>query len=146
MSSKPLNKERRIFIDTNVLIGCYCNLPHDKAAMQYLFSLRNHELYTSVLAIAQTISTLQGNKKIKAPREKVIEYVNHLAAKIKFVGFADKDIEKACIMPNKDIEDNIQYVIGSKLRCYYYVTNNVNDYKYNSVLAVEPSHVYTIDT
>lgn len=145
MSGKTLNKERRVYIDTNVLINYYRGLQEDTKAMEMLFKMRDCELYASVLTIAQTISTLQGNKQIKASRESVVTFVRKLANKIHFIGFTDKDIEAAFVLENSDLEDNLQYVIGSKLKCYYYVTNNVKDYKYNAISAITPSHVYTID-
>lgn len=62
-----MNKKfRRIYIDTNVLIGYFRNVKADVAAMEYMFKLRDYELYTSTLAISQTISTLQGKRKDKA--------------------------------------------------------------------------------
>ncbi len=69
MKSQPLNKERRVFVDTNVLIGYYLNL-----------------------------------------------------------------------------DPCVKAVIGSKMSCYYYVTENTKDYKYNSIHAISPSNIFTIGT
>lgn len=143
MSGKPLNKERRVYIDTNVLIDYYRGMPAETKAIEQLFRMRDYELFSSVLTAAQVIATLQG-KKMKVPRDKVIAFVRKLANKIRFIGVADTDIEAAFALENNDLEDNLHYVIGTKYKCYYYVTNNVKDYHYNAISAVKPAHVYTI--
>ena len=134
MSGRPHNKERRVFIDTNVLVGYFRGQKNDVFAMEYLFHLKDFELYTSVLAVAQTISVCQGRKGSKHPKDEVIRFVRSMAKKVKLIGFADKDIEQAFAIPMNDLEDNIQYTLGSKLKCYYYVTNNVKDFKFNSII------------
>lgn len=139
------NKERRIFIDTNVLIGYYRGLKHDVAAMKYLLKLKDYECYTSALAIAQTISTCQGRKKGKISKDTIVRFVKPLMGKIQIIGFSDKDISSALEMQTNDLEDNMQYVIGSKLSCYYYITNNVKDYKFNNISPVLPQNVRTIN-
>lgn len=144
MSGKPYNKERRIFIDTNVLVGCYRGQKNDVFAMDYLFRLKDYELYTSVLAIAQTISFCQGRKMSKQPKDEIIRFVRSVTRKVKLIGFADKDVEQAFALPMNDLEDNIQYILGSKLKCYYYVTNNVKDFNFNSVSTILPKNVRTI--
>ncbi|MBO5974984.1 MAG: type II toxin-antitoxin system VapC family toxin [Paludibacteraceae bacterium] len=145
MIKKNQNKERRIFIDTNVLIGFYHGIKKDVEAMNYLLKLKNYECYTSALAIAQTISTCQGSKKRKIAKDAIIQFIKQLMGKINVIGFTDKDILNAMNLPTNDIEDNIQYVIGSKLSCYYYITNNIKDYKFNNISPILPKNVRTIN-
>lgn len=144
MRGNPKNKERRIFIDTNVLIGYFRGQKQDVTAMEHLFRLRDYECYTSVLAIAQTISTCQGSKKAKMDKSKIMSFIKLLSHRVHFIGFTDKDIDSAFDMPGNDVEDNIQYVIGSKLQCYYYVTHNIKDYKFNNISPVLPGNARTI--
>lgn len=143
MSNKA-NRERRIFIDTNVLVGYYRNQKRDVAALKYILKLKDYECYTSALAIAQTISTCQGKRKSKISKDIIIAFIKPLIAKIKVIGYIDKDIEAAFDLPSNDLEDNIQYIIGSKLGCYYYITNNIKDYKFNNISPVLPQNVRTI--
>lgn len=138
------NKERRIFIDTNVLVGFYRGIKHDVAAMKFLFKLKDYECYTSALAVAQTISTCQGNKKKKGAKEDIAAFVKSLIGKVKIIGSTDKDIEAALDLPTNDLEDNIQYIVGSKLSCYYYITNNIKDYKFNNISPILPKKIYKI--
>lgn len=137
-------KFRRIYIDTNVLIGYFHNVKADVLAMEYMFKLRDYELYTSTLAISQTISTLQGKRKDKAYRQEIIDFIKRLTHKVKLIGFASGDIDEALAMDNIDLEDNIQFVLGQKMSCYTYVTNNIKDFRYNTVAVVEPAYIRSI--
>lgn len=112
--------------------------------MEYMFKLHDYELYTSTLAISQTISTLQGKRKDKAYRQQIIEFIRRLTHKVKLIGFASGDIDEALAMDNVDLEDNIQFVLGQKMSCYTYVTNNIKDFRYNTVAVVEPAYIRSI--
>lgn len=137
-------KFRRIYIDTNVLIGNFRKVKADVLAIDYLFKLRDYELYTSTLAISQTISTLQGKRKDKAYRQEIINYIKRLKHKIKLIGFAAGDLDVALELDNTDLEDNIQFVLGQKMSCYTYVTNNIKDFRYNTVAVIEPAYIRSI--
>ena len=137
-------KFRRIYIDANVLVGYFRNVKADVLAMEYMFKLRDYELYTSTLAISQTISTLQGKRKDKAYRQEIIDFIKRLTHKVKLIGFASGDIDEALAMDNIDLEDNIQFVLGQKMSCYTYVTNNIKDFRYNTVAVVEPAYIRSI--
>lgn len=137
-------KFRRIYIDTNVLVGYFRNVKADVLAMEYMFKLRDYELYTSTLAISQAISTLQGKRKDKAYRQEIIDFIKRLTHKVKLIGFASGDIDEALAMDNIDLEDNIQFVLGQKMSCYTYVTNNIKDFRYNTVAVVEPAYIRSI--
>ena len=141
-TSKKL--QRRIFIDTNVLIGYFRNQTADVNAMEYMFRLKDFELYTSALAISQTISTLQGKRKDSAYRQKITDYIIAMMNKINVIGLSAADIHKALSLHNVDIEDNIQFTTREKQRCYIYVTNNQKDFKYNNVLIVTPRYIRSI--
>lgn len=132
---------RRIYIDTNVLIGNFRGTKSDVQAMAFLFKLRDFELYTSTLAISQTISTLQGKRKDKVYRRQIVDYIKLLKHKIKIIGFSEKDIDAALELDNVDVEDNIHFVLGSKLGCYTYVTNNIKDFQYNTINVVAPKYI-----
>ncbi len=134
-------KYRRIYIDTNVLIGNFRGIKTDVQAMDFLFKMQDFELYTSTLAISQTISTLQGKKKDKSYRQQIVNYIKRLKHKIKIVGFSEKDIDTALELEGVDIEDNIQFVLGKKMGCYTYITNNIKDFRYSTIVVVDPRFV-----
>ena len=136
--------KRRLYIDTNVLIGYFRNQKADVQAMDYMFKLRDCELYTSALAISQTISTIQGKRRDPLFRKNIIDFVMGLMHKIHVVSLAATDISAALELPNIDIEDNIQFIVGEKQRCYIYVPNNQKDFKYNNVVIVSPRYIRSI--
>jgi len=47
------NNPNNVFIDTNVLIGAYCENDTDKRCLQYLYSLKGKRLFISSLSFAQ---------------------------------------------------------------------------------------------
>ena len=53
-----------------------------------------------------------------------------------FISFVESDINNALNIESSDIEDNIQYAISLKKKCFYFITNNQKDYKYFSNITV----------
>ncbi len=113
-----------IFIDTNVLIGAYSGIKKDVNAWNYLCSLKGKRLFASALSIAQLASVFQKKKK-NSEIKRIINLIRH---RTEIISFTDSDISKALDETNADIEDNIQYVLGLKMKCYYLITNNKRDY------------------
>lgn len=79
-------KLRRIYVDTNVLINYCTGQNADTQTLKYIFSKRRKEiLFTSSLAIAQTISRLQSGNKARNrkayTREITIDKLNELLQK-----------------------------------------------------------------
>ena len=131
-----------IFVDTNVLIGYWAGVAADCRCLKYLFSLRGKRLYTSSLSIAQFVSVFQKTK----PNDEIRKAVNSLLAKFNIIGFTEKDIIASLEESNLDMEDNIQYVISSKAKCFHFVTNNKRDYdKFTSINVVIPSKIRQIN-
>ena len=57
-------KIKRIYVDTNVLINYCTGQSNDVKALQYIFLKRRKEaLFTSSLAVVQTITKLQSESK-----------------------------------------------------------------------------------
>jgi len=118
------SNENHIFLDTNILIGAYSGNLIDKKCLQYLFSLTGKQLYISTLSVAQLVSVFQK----KQTNLQIRKIVKDLIAKFTFIGFSDKDVEKSLEFEGTDMEDNIQYVISRKFKCFWFVTNNKKDY------------------
>lgn len=136
------NNPNNIYIDTNILIGCYNDNELDKLAINYLFSLKGKRLYVSSLSIAQLASVFQ---KIKT-NEEIKKIIRSIIAKVNIVQFTEVDITTALGYENKDIEDNIQYVLSQKVKCLWFVTNNIKDYRaYSTIASVNSRDVRTID-
>lgn len=130
--------DNNIFIDTNVLIGYWINRKEDVDCLKYLFSLKGKKLYTSALSIAQIVSVFQkkiGNENIK-------KLIRNIIAKFYIVSFTENDIEKSLLAEAIDIEDNIQYVISCKVKCFHFITNNTKDYNsFLNINVIKPINV-----
>ena len=131
-----------IFVDTNVLINAYRNKEEDRNCLQYLYALKGKRLYISALSVAQFVSVFQkviDNSTIR-------KYVEQLLHRFIVVSFNEQDIRNAIKIDGSDIEDNIQYSISQKVKCPYFITNNLKDYRHYDNLAsvMKPSEVRLI--
>ena len=117
-----------IFVDTNVLVGGYsgdAKFQKDDDCLRYLFSLTGKRLYISSLSVAQLISVYQKKKS----NEEIIHVVRDLQHRFNIIDTA-KDIVAALKETGADIEDNVQFVLAKKQKCYIVVTNNYKDYRF----------------
>ena len=118
-----------VFVDTNVLVGGYSSdarYQKDYDCLHYLFSLIGKKLYISSLSVAQLVSVFQKKKT----NEEITHIVLDLEQRFNIIDFTIKDIEAALVETGADIEDNIQFVLAKKLKCYIVVTNNYKDYRF----------------
>ena len=118
-----------IFVDTNVLVGGYSGdirYQKDTDCLHYLFSLTGKRLYISSLSVAQLISVYQKKKT----NEEITRVVRDLEQRFNIIDFTIKDIDAALIETGADIEDNVQFVLAKKQKCYIVVTNNYKDYRF----------------
>lgn len=118
-----------VFVDTNVLVGGYsgdARYQKDYDCLHYLFSLIGKKLYISSLSVAQLVSVFQKKKT----NEEITHIVLDLEQRFNIIDFTIKDIEAALVETGADIEDNIQFVLAKKLKCYIVVTNNYKDYRF----------------
>ena len=120
------SKSIRIYIDTNVLVNYCTGQQADVDALTYIFSKRRREtLFTSSLAIVQTITQLQkSNKSRKAfDRASVVELMNKLMTKFSVIELSKNDLNRGFAYENKDVEDSIHYALCEKLKCDTILTN-----------------------
>lgn len=131
-----------IFVDTNVIIGYWAGVEDDCRCLKYLFSLRGKRLYTSALSVAQFVSVFQKTK----PNSEIRKAVHDILAKFTIISFSEKDIAESLEITNLDMEDNIQYVISRKARCFHFVTNNKRDFSnLTNINVVKPSQIRQIN-
>jgi len=133
--------ENHIFIDTNVLNGYYLNRAADVACLRYLFSLKGKRLFISSLTIGQFVAFFQ--KRLE--NDKIKEAIRYLFTKFTVVDFGEQDIQKSLLFPYSDLEDNIQYVIGTKMKCYYFITNDKGFSTFLNIKAVKSTQIRSID-
>ena len=129
-----------IFIDTNVLIGMYLERPADVECLRYLFSLKGKKLFISALSVAQFIAFFQR----KMPNAKIKEIINYFFTKFIIIEFNEKDIQNALRYEYTDLEDTIQYIVGSKLNCFYFVTNDRHFNTFLNINALKSSEIRTV--
>ena len=127
------SKAKRIYVDTNVLIN-YCTGQNDDVqALNYVFSKRRKEvLFTSSLAVVQTITKLQsGSKQYNRKaysRETTIQKLNEILPKFSVLDLSLSDIEAGFNLLNGDVEDSVHYVLSQKMKCDAILTNNRKDF------------------
>ena len=133
-----------IFVDTNVLVGGYsgdAKFQKDDDCLRYLFSLTGKRLYISSLSVAQLISVYQ-KKKSNAEITAVVRDLQH---RFNIIDFTTKDIDAALKETGADIEDNVQFVLAKKQKCYIVVTNNYKDYRFlQGIEVLRPAKVRKI--
>ena len=134
-----------VFVDTrsnlfaclskNVLVGGYSGdvrYQKDADCLHYLFALTGKKLYISTLSVAQLISVYQKKKS----NEEITSVVRDLQHRFNIIDFTARDINAALVETGADIEDNVQFVLAKKQRCYIVVTNNYKDYRFLPGIAV----------
>ncbi len=131
LMSKKINYH--IYVDTNVLVDYYTGQEDAVACLKYLFSInRKENLFTSTLALVQTVSQLQKKntqrKRKAVTKEKAIEYLDFLFTKFMVLDLVRKDILDCYSLTGSDIEDNVHYIVSQKLKCKRIITRNVKDY------------------
>ena len=134
-----LNKNH-IFVDTNVLNGFYLNKEADIECLKYLFSLKGKRLFLSSLSIGQFIAFFQ--KRFDDERLKSIVY--YLLTKFTIIHFGEDDIQKSLQYNYSDLEDTIQYVLGVKMKCFYFVSHDKHFSAFWNIKALKPFEVRNI--
>ena len=139
------SKVIRIYVDTNVLINYCTRQTNDVKALQYVFSRRRKEvLFTSSLAVVQTISKLQsagksGTRKAYS-RETTIKRLEEILPKFTILDLSFSDIKISFSLLNRDVEDNVHYVLSQKMKCNAILTNDIKDFTFfKDVVVMEPS-------
>ena len=129
------NRITRIYVDTNVLINYCTGQSDDVQALKYIFAKRRKEmLFTSSLAIVQTITKLQsGSKQYNRKgysREETIKKLYELLPKFTVLNMELSDIQESFKYLNSDIEDNVHYVLSQKMKCDAILSNNKRDFMF----------------
>ncbi len=130
-----------IYVDTNVLINYCTNQSNDVEALNYVFSKKRKEvLFTSSLAIVQTITNLQTKKSNRSAfsSEKVYELIGKFVSKFTILDLTLDDILKSQNEGGKDVEDRIHAVICKKRKCFAVLTNNTSDFKQIKDICILP--------
>jgi len=138
----------RIYVDTNVLTNYFTKQANDVECLDYLFSkVRKEILFTSSLAVVQTVSVLQTKKKNREAftREKAVESGRQIYKKLSIIDLVGKDVENSFEQLNKDVEDNVHYVLSKKLKCNIIITNDTSDFAYFlDIVALSPKNMSSI--
>jgi predicted nucleic acid-binding protein len=120
-----------IYVDTNVLINYCTNQKKDVDALNYVFKKRRKEvLFTSSLAVVQTVTNLQTKKsKRKAfTKDEVFNILDKLLSKFTIIDLTLDDIDKSRNENGNDVEDCVHAVLSKKKKCFAILTNNISDF------------------
>ena len=129
-----------IFIDTNVLNGLYLNKIADVECLKYLFSLKGKKLFISSLSIGQLVAFFHK----KFTNDKMKDIIRYLFTKFTVIEFNEQDIQKSLLYDYSDLEDTIQYVIGTKMKCFYFITNDKHFTTFRNIKALKSSEIRSI--
>ena len=98
-------------------------------------------LFTSSLAVAQTVTKLQAGSKMykrKAySREKTIDILNEILPKFTVLDLSLPDIKTGFKLLNGDIEDSVHFVLSQKMKCDAILTNNKKDFVFFDVITID---------
>ena len=129
-----------IFVDSNVLNGFYLARTADVECLKYLFSLKGKKLFISSLSIGQLVAFFHK----KFANDKIKEIVRYLFTKFTVIEFNEQDIQKSLLYDYSDMEDTFQYVIGTKMKCFYFVTNDKHFSAFRNISVLKPSEIRKI--
>jgi predicted nucleic acid-binding protein len=136
------DKAIRIYIDTNVLINYCTGQQSDVQTLRYIFSQRRKEnLFTSSLAIVQTIANLQTKKKTRKAfsRTAAILKLDGIIQKLTVLDLTYDDIKTGFNQSNDDVEDSVHYALSQKAKCDAILTNNISDFAiFYNVMKLSP--------
>ena len=129
-----------IFIDTNVLNGVYLNKVADVECLKYLFSLKGKKLFISSLSIGQLVAFFHK----KFTNDKMKDIIRYFFTKFTVIEFTEQDIQKSLLYDYSDLEDTIQYVIGTKMKCFYFITNDKHFTTFRNIKALKSVEIRSI--
>ena len=133
---------KRIYVDTNVLNNFCTGIGKDTEVLSYIFKKRRKELlFTSSLAVVQTITNLQTNKRGRKAysKEETISRLNKLLPKFTFIDLKIDDVVNAYNEKGKDLEDCVHYELCKKANCEAILTNNTSDFALFDVIKISPA-------
>jgi hypothetical protein len=93
------------------------------------------------LSIGQFVAFFQK----KSTNDKLKEIIRYLSTKFTVIDFGEQDIHKSLLYNYSDLEDTIQYVIGTKLKCYYFVTNDKHFSVFRNIEAIKSTEIRNIE-
>lgn len=137
-----MEKVCKIYVDSNVIINYCTGVREDVEVLSYIFRKRRREsLFTSSLAIVQTISNLQTKKKSRKAfsKQETITKLNSIINKFMVLDLTLNDIINGFSSDNEDIEDGVHFCLSQKRKCDAILTNNVSDYlSFKEILRITP--------
>ena len=117
----------KIFIDTNIFLDLILKREYSKEATIILNAV-SENMFTGIVLDITLLNIDYIAKKQVVDIRKFIGTINNL---FNVVG-ANNDIFKGAIeIENRDLEDNIQYLVAQKSHCDVIVTNDKNFYQGN---------------
>ncbi len=137
-----MEKVCKIYVDSNVIINYCTGVREDVEVLSYIFRKRRREsLFTSSLAIVQTISNLQTKKKSRKAfsKQETITKLNSIINKFMVLDLTMNDVINGFGSDSEDIEDGVHYSLSQKRKCDAILTNNVSDYlSFKEILRITP--------
>jgi hypothetical protein len=114
----------RIFVDTNIFLDILFKRNDYEAALA-VFKAVKHSVYDGVVADITIINIDYISRKVE---HDIHAYLELIERSFNIVGANNSMIKEALTIDNKDIEDNIQYVLSKDENCDCIITNDKGFY------------------
>lgn len=138
---------KNIYIDTNILVNYCTGIGNGKVELTYILKHREKNklnLYTSTLALVQTISQIQTenkyNNRLAFSKAETTHYVRDvLIKKLNILDLSFSNIKNSFKEKNEDVEDNVHYQILKEAGCDTILTGNKEDFNaFKDIEKLEP--------
>ena len=121
---------KRIFLDTNILIGYIDNRAGADDAEQIFACGFSGEvlLFASSLTFANMAYIIKGR-----PQEEKYDALSQMAGVVEIVDLRKQEVMAAIAHPVKDFEDMLQYQCAKAAGCDFIVTNDRRHYDFSDI-------------
>jgi predicted nucleic acid-binding protein len=80
----------------------------------------------------------------KFSNDKMKDIIRYLFTKFTIIEFGEYEIQKTMLYDYADLEDTIQYVIGTKMNCFFFVTNDKHFSAFRNIRALKSTEIRNI--
>lgn len=114
----------KLFVDTNIFLDLILKRERCDDAVILLNAIEK-KIYEAVIL---DITILNIDYIAKKQVRDLREFLVLINSTFEVVGGSNKTIKEALEIPNRDLEDNLQYLCARQMKCDIIITNDINFY------------------
>ena len=114
----------KLFVDTNIFLDLILKRERCDDAVILLNAIEK-KIYEAVIL---DITILNIDYIAKKQVRDLREFLVLINSTFEVVGGSNKTIKEALKIPNRDLEDNLQYLCARQMKCDIIITNDINFY------------------